>query len=64
MAFRTGTSTRLDDRIFAMSELKSLPLDQVMKFIYPDLYRIDSLCVRNDNNEVVAPPLLQLSAEV
>lgn len=64
MAFRTGTSTRLDDRIFAMNELKSLPLDQVMKFIYPDLYRIDSLCVRTDNNEVVVPPLLQLSAEV
>lgn len=43
VAFRTGTSTRLDDRVYAMCELKSLPLDQLMRNIYPDFYRLDEL---------------------
>lgn len=70
-AFRTGTSTRLDDRVFAMCELKTLPLDQLIRYIYPDLYHLDCLFSEN-NNETSAddsngerpdPPLLQLSAE-
>lgn len=43
IAFRTGTSTRLDDRAFAMCEMKSLPLGPLIRFIYPDFYNIDSL---------------------
>lgn len=68
-AFRTGTSTRLDDRVFAMCELKTLPLDQLIRYIYPDLYHLDCLFVNNnqvddqDSNKF-DPPLLQLSAEV
>lgn len=67
-AFRTGTSTRLDDRVFAMCELKTLPLDQLIRYIYPDLYHLDCLFSENENNtnsnkELPDPPLLQLSAE-
>lgn len=42
-ALRTGTSTRLDERVFAMCEFKSQPLKQIMRMIHPDLFRIDNL---------------------
>lgn len=42
-AFRTGTSTRLDDRVYAMCQMKSQPLVHLMKMIHPNLYRIDRL---------------------
>lgn len=45
-AFRTGTSTRLDDRVFAMCQLKTLPLDQLMRNVYPDFYALDELFYR------------------
>lgn len=68
-AFRTGTSTRLDDRVFAMCELKTLPLDQLIRYIYPDLYHLDCLFGNNNqtdeaDSEKFDPPILQLSAEV
>lgn len=77
VAFRTGTSTRLDDRIYAMCELKCLPLDQLIRNIYPDFYHLDDLFYYataplpapppTDNNQQedakYEPPLLQLSAE-
>ncbi|XP_030081378.1 protein transport protein Sec24B [Drosophila hydei] len=76
-AFRVGTSTRLDDRVFAMDSMKTLPLDQLMKYIYPELYKIDALVyhVRNSNisltqdedydDDELLPEMqrLQLSAE-
>lgn len=40
---RTGTSTRLDDRVFAMCEFKTQPLQQMMRMVHPDLYRLDSI---------------------
>lgn len=71
-----GTSTRLDDRVCAMDCMKTLPLDQLMKFIYPELYKIDSLIYHARNSNVIAShedeeddedlpevPRLQLSAE-
>lgn len=72
-----GTSTRLDDRVYAMDCMKTMPLDQLMKFIYPELYKIDSLIyhARNsnvsttheddDDDDELLPevPRLQLSAE-
>lgn len=65
IAFRTGTSTRLDDRVFAMCEFKTLPLDQLIKNIYPDFYILDELFTNSgsDNAKKYEPPLLQLSAE-
>ena len=74
IAFRTGTSTRLDDRVFAMCELKTLPLDQLIRHIYPDFYHLDDLFYNainaksstvNENGDEVKyePPILQLSSE-
>lgn len=42
-SFRTGTSTKLDDRVFAMCQLKYQPLAYAMLMIHPALYRIDDL---------------------
>ncbi|XP_043369654.1 protein transport protein Sec24B isoform X7 [Dermochelys coriacea] len=66
-AFRTGTSTRLDDRIYAMCQIKSQPLVQLMKMIHPNLYRIDRLTsegtIHVNDRVVPQPPLQKLSAE-
>ncbi|XP_021500781.1 protein transport protein Sec24B isoform X4 [Meriones unguiculatus] len=66
-AFRTGTSTRLDDRVYAMCQMKSQPLIHLMKMIHPNLYRIDRLTDEGAihvNDRVVPQPSLQkLSAE-
>ncbi|XP_053095166.1 protein transport protein Sec24B isoform X2 [Pangasianodon hypophthalmus] len=66
-ALRTGTSTRLDERVFAMCEFKSQPLKQIMHMIHPDLYRIDNLteqgALQLNERVIPQPPLLQLSAE-
>jgi protein transport protein SEC24 len=61
MAFRTGTSTRLDDRVQAMCLMKTLPMDQLIRYIYPDLYLLDPLF--SEEGEKLDPPRLQLSAE-
>jgi protein transport protein SEC24 len=67
IAFRVGTSTRLDDRVMAMCQMKTLPLDQLIRYIYPDFYLIDSLFGDNyskdDRLNRVDPPKLHLSAE-
>ncbi|XP_066488496.1 protein transport protein Sec24B isoform X2 [Tiliqua scincoides] len=66
-AFRTGTSTRLDDRVYAMCQIKSQPLVHLMKMIYPNLYRIDRLtdegAIHVSDRVVPQPPLQRLSAE-
>ncbi|KAJ6668833.1 hypothetical protein lerEdw1_012319 [Lerista edwardsae] len=66
-AFRTGTSTRLDDRVYAMCQIKSQPLLHLMKMIYPNLYRIDRLtdegAIHVSDRVVPQPPLQRLSAE-
>lgn len=38
-----GSCTRLDDRLFAMDCMKTLPLDFLMKTIYPELYNLNAL---------------------
>ena len=67
VAFRSGTNTRLDDRVFAMCQLKTLPLFQLIQTIYPDLYPIHALDDRNlkdvDGKLCPQPPRLHLSAE-
>ncbi|KAL6426198.1 hypothetical protein ACFW04_009032 [Cataglyphis niger] len=67
VAFRSGTSTRLDDRVFAMFQLKTLPLAQLMQVIFPDLYPVHALDDRNskdiDGKVCPQPPRLHLSAE-
>lgn len=43
VAFRTGVSTKLDERVFAMDRMKTLPLPYLMKYIYPTLYPVHAL---------------------
>ncbi|XP_073335264.1 protein transport protein Sec24A [Pagrus major] len=66
-AFRTGTSTRLDDRVFAMCQLKYQPLAYAMLMIHPALYRIDDLtdegALNISERTIPQPRLLQLSVE-
>ncbi|KAF7670377.1 hypothetical protein LDENG_00228470 [Lucifuga dentata] len=66
-AFRTGTSTRLDDRVFAMCQLKYQPLTYAMLMIHPILYRVDDLTdegALNINERTIPQPrVLQLSVE-
>lgn len=66
-AFRTGTSTRLDDRVRMMCEMKSRPLNQLMQMIYPDLYPIHNLeqqgtILNAEDEPVPLPPRLQLTS--
>uniref|UniRef100_A0AAQ5X0D9 SEC24 homolog B, COPII coat complex component n=1 Tax=Amphiprion ocellaris TaxID=80972 RepID=A0AAQ5X0D9_AMPOC len=66
-ALRTGTSTRLDERVFAMCEFKTQPLQQLMRMVHPDLYRLDNLsdqgALHLNDTVVPQPHLLHLSAE-
>ncbi|XP_061690846.1 protein transport protein Sec24B [Syngnathoides biaculeatus] len=66
-AFRTGTSTRLDERVFAMCEFKTQPLQQLMRMVHPDLYRLDNMsdqgALHLNDRLVPQPPLLHLTAE-
>ncbi|XP_051715740.1 protein transport protein Sec24B isoform X2 [Ctenopharyngodon idella] len=66
-ALRTGTSTRLDERVFSMCEFKSQPLHQIMRMVHPDLYRIDNMteqaALHLNDSVIPQPPLLQLTAE-
>lgn len=67
IAFRSGTSTRLDDRVFAMCQLKTLPILQLIQMVYPDLYPVHVLDDKNsmdiDGKVCPQPPRLHLSAE-
>ncbi|KAM7418151.1 hypothetical protein PAMA_017682 [Pampus argenteus] len=66
-ALRTGTSTRLDERVFAMCEFKTQPLQQLMRMVHPDLYRVDNMsdqgALHLNDTLVPQPHLLHLSAE-
>ncbi|CAN7993942.1 unnamed protein product [Ixodes hexagonus] len=67
-AFRVGVSTKLDDRVFAMEQMKSMPLSYLMTYIYPALYPVHMLDDQNaltleDGTVVSQPPRLQLSFE-
>ncbi|KAK3873886.1 hypothetical protein Pcinc_021127 [Petrolisthes cinctipes] len=67
IAFRGGLSTKLDDRMFAMCELKSMPLKHLLTFVYPDLYPIHLLSEKGalhiDDQVIPQPGRLHLSAE-
>ncbi|XP_054724767.1 protein transport protein Sec24A-like isoform X2 [Uloborus diversus] len=68
VAFRTGVSTKLDERVFAMDRMKSLPLIYLMKYIYPTLYPVHALDEKNaihqDDDAIIPQPvILQLSSE-
>ncbi|KAL7302521.1 hypothetical protein TKK_0005162 [Trichogramma kaykai] len=67
-AFRFGLSTRVDDRVYAMCQLKALPLCQLIQLIYPDLYAVYNLVMSpsadTDSQQVqLITDRLHLSAE-
>uniref|UniRef100_A0A4W3HB43 SEC24 homolog A, COPII coat complex component n=1 Tax=Callorhinchus milii TaxID=7868 RepID=A0A4W3HB43_CALMI len=66
-AFRTGTNTRLDDRLFCMCEVKYQPVAYLMLMVHPSLYKVDNLsdegCMHINEKTVPQPPILQLSVE-
>uniref|UniRef100_A0A3Q4BF91 Uncharacterized protein n=1 Tax=Mola mola TaxID=94237 RepID=A0A3Q4BF91_MOLML len=66
-SFRTGTSTRLDDRVFSMCQLKYQPLTYTMLMIHPALYRVDDLtdegALNISEQTIPQPRVLQLSVE-
>ncbi|XP_075970231.1 protein transport protein Sec24AB [Anticarsia gemmatalis] len=68
-AFRTGTSTRLDDRVADMCALKCSSLAQLMRAVYPALYCVAALAqhtpqpAADDDDTAPDPPQLQLTAE-
>ncbi|KAH1019976.1 hypothetical protein HUJ04_009713 [Dendroctonus ponderosae] len=66
-AFRIGISTRLDDRVKAMIDMKAKPLPFLIQQIYPDLYPVHNLelqevVMNSEEESVPLPPRLQLSA--
>uniref|UniRef100_A0A131Z1H0 Protein transport protein SEC24 n=1 Tax=Rhipicephalus appendiculatus TaxID=34631 RepID=A0A131Z1H0_RHIAP len=67
-AFRVGISTKLDERVFAMEQMKMMPLSYLMTYIYPALYPLHMLDDQDaleldDGTLVCQPPRLQLSFE-
>ncbi|KAM9740768.1 LOW QUALITY PROTEIN: protein transport protein Sec24B [Menidia menidia] len=66
-ALRTGTSTRLDERLFFMCEFKTQPLQQLMRMLHPDLYRLDTItdqgALHLNDSVVPQPQLLHLSSD-
>ncbi|XP_034361656.1 protein transport protein Sec24A isoform X2 [Arvicanthis niloticus] len=66
-AFQTGTSVRLDERIFAMCQVKNQPLVHLMLTTHPSLYRVDNLsdegALNINDRTIPQPPILQLSVE-
>lgn len=66
-SFQTGTSVRLDERIFAMCQVKNQPLVHLMLTTHPSLYRVDNLsdegALNINDRTIPQPPILQLSVE-
>ncbi|XP_075397683.1 protein transport protein Sec24A isoform X2 [Tenrec ecaudatus] len=66
-SFQTGTNVRLDERIFAMCQVKNQPLIYLMLTTHPSLYRVDNLsdegALSVSDRTIPQPPILQLSVE-
>ncbi|XP_045141010.1 protein transport protein Sec24A isoform X2 [Echinops telfairi] len=66
-SFQTGTNARLDERIFAMCQVKNQPLIYLMLTTHPSLYRVDNLsdegALNVNDRTIPQPPILQLSVE-
>lgn len=67
VCFRLGTSTKLDERVYAMNQMKTLPLSQLMPYIYPAMYAVHNLdeknCIVQKDVSIPQPPLLPATSE-
>ncbi|XP_064628770.1 protein transport protein Sec24A-like isoform X2 [Lineus longissimus] len=65
-AFRAGSGVKLDERVFALEECKSLPLQFLMMRFYPDLYPVHNLedkdSITKNDSVIPQPPRIQLSS--
>eukprot|EP00047_Mylnosiga_fluctuans_P023593 m.142096 g.142096 ORF g.142096 m.142096 type:complete len:1257 (-) comp9640_c0_seq5:1530-5300(-) len=66
-AFRVGTDISLDERAHAMNLLKSLPLWELVDYLYPRMYSLHDMApnigIRDELQRLPMPPLVQLAAE-
>lgn len=58
-SFQTGTNARLDERTFAMCQVKTQPLVHLMLTTHPSLYRVDNL-----SDEVRSAPVLWVLLDI
>ena len=42
-AFRINVSTRLDDRVYALEQCKTLPVSYLIQMLHPDLYPVHTI---------------------
>ncbi|XP_019861667.1 PREDICTED: protein transport protein Sec24A-like [Amphimedon queenslandica] len=67
IAFTLSNRQNTDCRSATISTILTLPLDWLISFFYPKLYALHTLSdkdtVDSDGEELLAPPILQLSAE-
>ncbi|KAM7441154.1 Protein transport protein Sec24B [Porites harrisoni] len=67
VAFRLGSSSRLDERCFAMQQFKVMPLSLAMLSVYPKMYPIHDLsdegAIQTKAGLVAKPPIYHLSGE-
>lgn len=61
-AFKVCSSIKLDDRVAAMEYFKTLPIDELMTYIYPDLYPLHTIAT--DQNEDWKNPISLTAAHI
>ncbi|XP_072038207.1 protein transport protein Sec24A-like isoform X2 [Amphiura filiformis] len=66
-AFRLGSSTRLDERVYAMEMLKCQPLMYIMLKVHPHIYPVHELSDEGSllisDQAIPQPPIIGLSSE-
>eukprot|EP01113_Clastostelium_recurvatum_P009522 TRINITY_DN1458_c0_g2_i2.p1 TRINITY_DN1458_c0_g2~~TRINITY_DN1458_c0_g2_i2.p1 ORF type:complete len:1117 (-),score=203.17 TRINITY_DN1458_c0_g2_i2:19-3039(-) len=65
--FRSGTDTKPDERAFHMYRFKTLPVEECIAFVYPNLYALNNMPPnigqRGEDGRIVFPPAISLSSE-
>ncbi|XP_038061133.1 protein transport protein Sec24A-like isoform X2 [Patiria miniata] len=66
-AFRLGTSTRLDERVYSMEMFKCQPLQYIILKLHPNLYPVHNMsdegAILVNDQSIPQPPLIGLSSE-
>ncbi|XP_033643820.1 protein transport protein Sec24A-like [Asterias rubens] len=67
VAFRLGSSTRLDERVYAMEMIKCQPLQYIMLRLHPNMYPVHNMsdegAILINDQSVPQPPILGLTSE-
>lgn len=62
IAFKLNSPTRLDDRTAALERFKTLPIDDLLTYIYPDLFPLHNIAT--DPNEIWQTPMQLTAAHI